>query len=318
MQGWDGDDVRFISRLRRRLLRRRLRLDSSIRSKAKVTLIALQVAMYAYQIITTIVTIRRKFPSYWPNHGVEMILDSIWGSAVVNDPLTNTFGFSAAFSKAEIPYRYITSGLFHNGLLHLLINIGVMYQQPSWLADGLGGLLYLTTFFGSTITGNIAHVMNSSDRLFDVNLFYGSSAGICGLFGLMFVSLSRIANVNPSNGGSSSGQLLRGMAIMVFLGLWMDNVNTAINIGGFFGGVIIGIFCGPRYKKDYAMRRKNSAGYDPIFRDYRSVMGFGIMPTESGLIPLKALGSVLLTAVILIPKYRNVPLSIYRGLVNAV
>jgi len=315
---WDGDDVRWTTRLRRKFLRRRFRLDTSARSRTKTALVALQVLMYGYQIVTTIVTVRRNYPSYWPNHAAEMIIDSIWGSAVVNGPLTNTFGFSAAFSKAEIPYRYITSGVFHSGLLHLLVNIGVMIKQPSWLATGLGGPLYATTFFGSIIMGNIAHVLNTSDRLFNVNMYLGSSAGICGLFGLMFVCLTRMANTNPTNGGASSGQLLRGMAIMIALGLWLDNVNTAMNVGGFFGGILIGILCGPSYQKDYAMRRKNSAGYDPIYRDYRSVMGFGIMPTDSGLVSLKALYAILLAAVVAIPKYRNVPLAITKGLLNAV
>eukprot|EP00535_Pseudo-nitzschia_heimii_P001762 CAMPEP_0197192586 /NCGR_PEP_ID=MMETSP1423-20130617/25274_1 /TAXON_ID=476441 /ORGANISM="Pseudo-nitzschia heimii, Strain UNC1101" /LENGTH=249 /DNA_ID=CAMNT_0042645495 /DNA_START=159 /DNA_END=908 /DNA_ORIENTATION=- len=249
---------------------------------------------------------------------MEMIVDSIWGSAIVNGPLTNTFGFSAAFSKADIPYRYITSGFFHSGLLHLLVDVGVLYWQPSWLSAGLGAPLYLTTFFGSIIAGNIAHVMNSSDRLFDVSMLLGSSSGICGLFGLMFVCLTRIANINPSNGGASSGQLFRGMAIMIILGLKMDNVNTAMNIGGFFGGIIIGILCGPRYEKDYAMRRKNSAGYDPFLRDYRSVMGFGILPTDRGLISLKVLCTAIIAAVISIPKYRNIPVTIVQGLLNAV
>jgi hypothetical protein len=66
------------------------------------------------------------------------------------------------------------------------------------------------------------------------------------------------------------------------------------------------------------MRRKNSAGYDPIYRDYRSVMGFGIMPTDSGLVSLKALYTILLAVVVSIPKYRNVPLAITKGLLNAI
>ena len=192
-----------------------------------------------------------------------------------------------------------------------------MSKQPSWLATGLGGPLYATTFFGSIIAGNIAHVLNTSDRLFDVSIFLGSSAGICGLFGLMFVCLARIASVNPTNGGGSSGQLVRGMAIMIGLGLWMDNVNVAMNIGGFFGGIMIGILCGPRYGKDYSMRRKNSAGYDPVDRDYRSVMGFGIMPSDKGIVSLKVLYSMLLAAMVSIPKYRKVPIAISRGLWKA-
>jgi len=263
--------------------------------------------------LTTIAAIRAKFPSSWPDQAPEIIVDSIWGSAIANGPLTNKFGFSAAFSKANNPYRYITSGLFHNGLLHLLFNIGMMSWQPSWLATGLGSPLYLTTFFLSIITGNIAHVMNSPDRLFDIQMYLGSSAGICGLYGLMFVCLTRMSNVNPGNNGASPGQLLRGIALMIFLGMLIENVNTAINIGGFFGGIIIGTICGPSYEKDYAMRKKFSTAYDPVNKDYRSTMGFGIMPTKGGLIPLKVLYSILLIAVLSIPTYRNALLAIPRG-----
>ena len=100
MRGWDSDDIRFTSRLRRKLARRRLLYDSSTRSLAKTTLIALQILLYCFQILTTIAAIRAKFPSSWPDQAPAIIVDSIWGSAIANGPLTNKFGFSAAFSKA--------------------------------------------------------------------------------------------------------------------------------------------------------------------------------------------------------------------------
>ena len=314
MRGWDGDDIRWISRLKRKLSRRRLLLDLSDRSPTKTALIGLQILFYMYQIITTITMVRRKFPSYWPEHAMEMIVDSVWGSAVVNGPLTKTFGFSAAFRK--VPHRYLTSGFFHSGLLHLLVNLGVMSNQANWLATGLGGPLYGITFLGSIIAGNMAHALNSPDKLFDVGMVLGSSAGIAGLFGLMFVCVTRIARVNPTNGGASSGQIFRGMAILIGLGLWMDNVSVAMTIGGFFGGMLIGILCGPRYDTDYAMRRKNSAGYDPQNIDYRRVMGFGITPTR-GRIPLNILWTALFCIAMSNPGIRSAPLTIVRGLQNA-
>lgn len=277
---------------------------------------ALQILFYGYQILTTITMVKRKFPAYWPEHAIEMIVDSVWGSAVVNGPLTNTFGFSAAFANANVPYRYLTSGVFHSGLLHLLVNLFVMGNQAPWLATGLGGPLYATTFLGSIVAGNFCHTLNSPDRLFDVGIVLGSSAGIAGLFGLMFVCLTRIARVNPTNGGASSGQLFRGMAILIGLGVWMDNVSVAMTVGGFVGGILIGILCGPRYDKDYAMRRKNSAGYDPANRDYRRIMGFGIMPTP-GRISLNVFWAGILALAASKPGCRNVPLAIVRGLKNA-
>eukprot|EP00536_Pseudo-nitzschia_multiseries_P000448 jgi/Psemu1/282335/fgenesh1_pg.6_\ len=288
-------------------------------SPAKTALIAFLVVLYGYQILTTVLSCYRKFPSYWTTHAPEIILDSIWGSAIVGGPLTSAFGFSAVFSSARHSYRYITSGLFHNSLPHLLVDIGVLARQPSWLATGLGGPLYLTCFWVSTATGNIAHLLNTSDRRFDPNLYFGSNGGICGLYGLLFVCLSRMARANPGRTGTggASGQLARGIAVMIALAMGMDNVSKAANVGGFLGGAMVGILFGPRYSKSYSMRRKNSVGYDPASQSYRRAMGFGIMPSETGRIPLKWLYGILLMLAIAVPSYRNIPFEIAKGLLGA-
>jgi len=296
IQEWeyDSDDIRWTTRIRRRMLRSRS--DGLSGNWIKPFFISVQILMYICQIITTVISIRRKFPSYWPNHFAEMIIDSIWGSAVSMGPFTSAFGFSGAFSKSQHFYRYATSGLFHSSLLHLLIDIDAIRRLPRWLSTDLGTPLYFTTLILATISGNLAHVMSLSDP-WDCNIILGSSVGICGLFGLMFVCLARISNINNSSGKNSGGQIILGMAIMLVSGLFLESVSTAANLGGFAGGAIIGFLCGPKYIKKYTMRRKNSAEFDPVSRDYRRVMGFGIT-TKNGLIPLKVIWGVLLTIVL--------------------
>lgn len=306
MQEWkyDSDDIRWTARIRRRIIRRRgARIDGRSGNWTRPFFISVQILMYIYQIITTVISIRRKFPSYWPNHFAEIIIDSIWGSAVSMGPLTSAFGFSGAFSKSQHFYRYVTSGLFHSSLLHLIIDIDAIRRLPRWLSTDLGAPLYFTTLILATISGNLAHVMNISDP-WDSNIILGSSVGICGLFGLIFVCLARISNTNDSSGKTSGGQLIWGMAIILVSGLFLESVSTAANLGGFGGGVIIGFLCGPKYIKNYTMRRKNSAEFDPVSRDYRRVMGFGIIPTKNGLIPLKVIWGVFLT-VALSMQYNN-------------
>mmetsp|Transcript_29030 Transcript_29030/g.32563 ORF Transcript_29030/g.32563 Transcript_29030/m.32563 type:complete len:201 (-) Transcript_29030:1137-1739(-) len=106
--GWDGDDVRVWTRLRRKL-RRRLWLSSSLtgprrRSAAQSTVLALQLIVYFCQIATTIIALQRQFPSYWqtPRYACGMVIDAITGSTVVaHSPVVRAFGFRATIATSS-------------------------------------------------------------------------------------------------------------------------------------------------------------------------------------------------------------------------
>jgi hypothetical protein len=112
----------------------------------------------------------------------------------------------------------------------------------------------------------------------------------------------------------AAGRIAKGMAITFAMGLFMDGVSTASHVGGFLGGLATAILCGPSYSKNYSMRRKNSAEYDPTPRDYRQVMGFGVMPTERGMIPLPLLwGALAVLFAVAKPKFRAMPAMMLQG-----
>jgi hypothetical protein len=142
----------------------------------------------------------------------------------------------------------------------------------------------------------------------DRTLCLGASGGICGLYGLMYVALTRMKS---ARGGRN---LVRGMSVLLLSGLWLDDVSLAANVGGFLCGIVIGILFGPRYFKDYSMRRKNSVEFDPIPRDYRQAMGFGISPTHGGPIPLAVIWSILLLWGLLNPAIRAMPALVWKKL----
>jgi membrane associated rhomboid family serine protease len=300
-QNWEGDDMRWSTRLRRKLLRQKG--DSA--SPVKTSLIVLNLLFFFYQTITTINLIRRGHPEYWPRHAFPMITDAIVGSAV-HGPLTLDFSFSNALSKNQ-PHRFLTSGFLHGGIVHLLINLDTLRRQPSWLETGLGAPLYLTAFLVSIVTGNIGH-MYGVNNPFDHILCLGASGGICGLYGLMYVSLIRMGN------SRAASRIAKGMATLFAMGLVLDGVSTASHVGGFLGGLATAILCGPSYGKNYSMRRKNSAEYDPTPRDYRLVMGFGVMPTERGMLPLPLIwGALAILFAASKPKFRAMPAMILQG-----
>jgi membrane associated rhomboid family serine protease len=272
----------------------------------KTWLILVNASLYLYEVILTILKLKRNYPAYWPDRATEMVIDSVWGTVL--GPLATSFGFSAALSKSQ-PYRALTSGFTHDGMVHLLINMAVLQQQPSWLETGLGTPLYLSTFLWSIIGGNTMHLLQCATT-WDRTLCLGASSAVCGLYGLLYVCMVRMRS------GRGSGNILGGMAILSLSGLWLDNVSMAANAGGFLCGMVTGFLCGPRYMKDYSMRRKNSVGFDPFSRDYRLAMGFGITPTNRGIVPISLVWIGLLILGLASPSVRTAPLLVWKKLLH--
>ena len=299
---WEGDDLRWSTRLRRRLGRRSSR---GVDTPAKTALIFMNILLFVYQTVTTVNSLRRNHPSYWPRHAAGMITDTVVGSAILG-PLCLDFGFSNFLSRNQ-PHRYLTSGFFHSGLLHLLINMDTLRRQASWLETGLGVPLYFTTFLMSIVAGNAGHFIGANDP-FDRTMCLGSSGGICGLYGLMYVSLIKMGNKG------AAGRIARGMATMIVASFFIENMSIASNFGGFLGGVIMATLFSPSYKSNYSLRRKNSIEYDPAPRDFRQAMGFGVMPTERGMLPLSVLWlSLVVICTLAAPSFRSIPALVIKG-----
>lgn len=306
MKDWEGDDLRWTTKLRRRLQRRSTGDEGT---PAKNTLISLNLLFFLYQTVTTVNYLRQRHPTYWPSHALSMIADSIVGSSV-QGPLVRDFGFSTFLAQRQ-PHRYLTSGFLHGGIIHLLINMDTLRRQPAWLETGLGVPLYLTTFLLSIVAGNIGHSIGAlnDDPFSPAAICLGSSGGICGMYGLLFASLIRMGN------RGATSRIARGMLTIFLSGLFVENMSNMSHLGGFLCGIIMAILFSPSYKKSYSLRRKNSVEYDPAPRDFRQAMGFGIMPSERGLIPLPLLWGVLgILYALAKPKFRAMPAMVIKGL----
>jgi membrane associated rhomboid family serine protease len=266
----------------------------------------LNILLFLYQTITTLDFLRQRHPEYWPSHAASMLADTLVGSSLPG-PLVRDFAFSPHLAKMQ-PHRYLTSGFLHGGILHLLVNLDTWRRQPAWLETGLGAPLYLTTFFISIVAGNLGLARGISNNPLDPAWCLGASGGICGLYGLMYASLIRMGNREAAR------RIFRGMATLTLASLFLESVSTLSHIGGFVAGVVMAIFFSPSYKKNYMMRRKNSTEYDPAPRDFRQAMGFGIMATERGMLPLALLWAALACAWALAgPTFRAMPALVLKG-----
>lgn len=307
---WDGDDLRWSSKASRRFYRQLLGGLGSDGELITVrnTLVAINVATFFYQAITTINSIRLRHPSFWPSKAPTILLDSLWG-ATYPGPLTLDFVHNKQWSMLQ-PHRFITAGFLHGGIVHLIANMNALLNLPAWLETGLGAPLYLTTYVAAIVGGNIFdNVINldSAD-----SLCLGASGGICGLYGLMYVSLLRMENK------SAAFRVLKGMGILFLYGIVFSSISNAGHIGGFIVGLLVGIVSGPSYVRSYTMRRKNSLEVDLLPRDYRQAMGYDKKPTARAYVPVQMLWLMTFLAIICspLPKYRTIPNLIIRGIIN--
>ena len=297
-EDWEGDDIRWTTRWRRRLQSSfRLGTAGGRVPICRNSILALNIFFFVHQTITTIASVRRRHPDYWPSHAIAMITDAILGATRPGPTTLDLAHISRPISSLSVisllrqlpqPHRLITSGFLHGGLIHLLVNMDSLRRLPVWLETGLGVPLYLTTYLTAIVAGNISHTLMTPSQSFCV----GASGGICGLYGLLYVSLLRMGN------SAAASRVIRGMGILVLYGLFLANVSNAGHVGGFLAGIAMGTLFGPRYRKDYAARRKWAVGVDESSRDYRAAMGFGIKPSPQSIFPLALFWSVSILGLI--------------------
>ncbi|KAL7563195.1 hypothetical protein ACA910_014470 [Epithemia clementina (nom. ined.)] len=309
---WDGDDLRFLSRLKRRLRRSFFDLDGfggggggrPIRN-------ALMLACILVSFCQTMDTIRflaQEYPTHWPQNAPYMVWDALMANASPG-PVERAFCYHHRLAPFQ-PHRYLTYGFLHRGILHIALNMNELRRQPAWLETGLGGALYLTTFLLSMIAGCFGHASWGVVRAQPILL--GASAGICGLYGLQFASLGKMKKAGASYGA------VWGTAIVMLYSLLLEGVSNAAHVAGFLAGIASGILFGPSYSSNYAMRRKWSTYVDNEPREYRVVMGFGVKSNKLGLIPLSIVWILALGLMVVVPKYRAIPATIVRGIVDPV
>lgn len=292
---WEGDDRRWISRIRRRMVLRRRT------EPIKHTLILLNIAIYVYQVTDTVRNIRFRFPGFWSTQWYNIVLDVLKGNAKIG-PLTRDFIHNAGFSRIQ-PHRYLTAGFLHGGILHLILNMDALRRLPRWMETGLGAPLYLTTYLFSTVSANMAHTFYS-----EPSSCLGASGAICGMYGLEFITLLRLRN-------GRAGRILKGMLLLFLYGTLLSNVSNAAHVGGFLGGILMGLICGPRYKSSYAAKRKWSLEVDTEPREYRSILGFGVKSSQ-GFIRVYAVWLATIAYLALDRRGQTIPRAILSGLLK--
>lgn len=129
-------------------------------------------------------------------------------------------------------YRLVTSGFLHFGILHILLNMYLLYLLGQLLERDLGRTRF-ALLYAASLLGGSAGVLLFTDQ----GISGGASGAVFGLMGAAAISMHRQGiNIFQTGIGRT---LAINLAITFFLG---SSLN--ISIGGHVGGLVAGAVCG--------------------------------------------------------------------------
>jgi membrane associated rhomboid family serine protease len=139
------------------------------------------------------------------------------------------FALSGFALAADEWYRLFTSGFLHFGILHLGMNMYILYMLGQTLEAGVGRLRYLTIYVVSLLGGSFGATLLSPGAL-----TAGASGAVFGLAAAATVALSR-RGVPFAN---------TGWGPVLVVNLVFTFAVSGISIGGHVGGLLVGATLG--------------------------------------------------------------------------
>ena len=158
---------------------------------------------------------------------------------------TSTAGFGSSVSSREVDlglnkfllsynhewYRLVTSGFLHFGILHIAMNMYLLFQLGKLLEAPLGrvrfGLLYFACLLGGSL--GVLVLEGSSNGLHG-----GASGAVFGLMGAAAIGMQR-RGINIFQ---------TGLGATLMINLLLTFTIPGISIGGHIGGIVMGAVCG--------------------------------------------------------------------------
>lgn len=126
-------------------------------------------------------------------------------------------------------YRIITGGFLHAGLLHLGMNMLVLWLIGSQLEPALGKARYLSLYVTSLLAGAFGVLLVSPTAP-----TVGASGAVFGLMGAA-VAAQRARGINPWQSGL--GGLIAVNLLITFL---VPGISIGGHVGGLLGGMVAG------------------------------------------------------------------------------
>jgi membrane associated rhomboid family serine protease len=140
-------------------------------------------------------------------------------------------------------WRLVTSGFMHANLIHLGLNMYVLYWLGTMLEPVLGNVRFVALYFASLLAGAFGALLLSAE-----SFTVGASGAVFGLMASAFI-MQRARGIDPMRSGIGPIILLN-LAITFFPGF-------NISIGGHLGGLVGGALCALAIEQLSRRRRGN-------------------------------------------------------------
>ncbi|MBJ7458431.1 MAG: rhomboid family intramembrane serine protease [Thermoleophilaceae bacterium] len=125
-------------------------------------------------------------------------------------------------------WRVITPGFLHFGLLHIALNMYLLYVLGRMLEPELGAVQMLAIYMTSLIAGSLGAMILEPETP-----SAGASGAVFGLMGMaLVVAWSR-----------QNREALQQIGILVAINLFITFGNSSISKGGHLGGMLGGVIC---------------------------------------------------------------------------
>ena len=126
-------------------------------------------------------------------------------------------------------WRVVTSGFLHFGVLHIAMNMMLLWQLGNLLEPALGRTRFALLYFGALCGGAVGALLFAPDALTG-----GASGAVFGLMGAASVALWH-RGVNP---------MRTPIGTTLILNLLITFTIPGISVGGHLGGVAAGAMLG--------------------------------------------------------------------------
>ena len=126
-------------------------------------------------------------------------------------------------------WRLVTSGFLHYGILHIALNMYVLWWLGRELEPSLGHVRFAAIYFASMLCGSFGALLLSPN-----SLTAGASGAIFGLFGAAFM-IGRARGIDV---------WANGVGPLILINLVISVTFSGISIGGHLGGLIGGGIAG--------------------------------------------------------------------------
>ena len=158
---------------------------------------------------------------------------------------TSSAGFCSSISPREVElglnklllsfnhewYRLITSGFLHFGILHIAMNMYLLFQLGKLLEPPLGRLRYGLLYFACLLGGSLGVLVLEGSS---TGLHGGASGAVFGLMGAAAIGMQR-RGINIFQ---------TGLGATLMINLLLTFTIPGISIGGHIGGIVMGAICG--------------------------------------------------------------------------